>query len=209
MSSDEIYLKASLRLSVESRILLDSLAQDSSASFSEISKNADLRPDRDFIGADLRGVDFTDSDLTGFNFTDADLSTSILGNADISLAITKNTKLPALNVPASHPDTFGEGDDSVDTVESTLHHNTSVELDMRNGIPLILKSEEERLGDMYRFAREGDPRYIYEVGTRFENGHGVRKDNSLAVEFYKFAARSGLGKAFVAIKRLTGKEFER
>lgn len=53
--------------------VISQLSVEGEASFRELARSAGLDPAKDFIGADLSGLDMRDEDLSGFDFTDADL----------------------------------------------------------------------------------------------------------------------------------------
>lgn len=64
---------------------------------------------------------------------------------------------------------------------------------------------KRELGGLYYMAEAGDCRYLYEVGTRLESGHGISQNLELALNYYQRAARSGYGRAHVRIERLLPK----
>jgi formylglycine-generating enzyme required for sulfatase activity len=74
-----------MKLTPEQRGVLADLKAARSASFGELVRIAGLDKRRDFVGANLRGVDFGSTDLAGFNFARADLS-----HADMTRASGKD-----------------------------------------------------------------------------------------------------------------------
>jgi TPR repeat protein len=60
-----------------------------------------------------------------------------------------------------------------------------------------------RLGGLFYLAESGDPIYLYEIGTRFESGHGVAKNLSLARSYYQRSSRAGYLKAQRRLERLS------
>jgi formylglycine-generating enzyme required for sulfatase activity len=74
-----------MTLTPEQSRILAQLKAARSASFGELVRIAGLDKCRDFVGANLRGVDFGSTDLAGFNFARADLS-----HADMTRASGKD-----------------------------------------------------------------------------------------------------------------------
>ncbi|WP_034158718.1 pentapeptide repeat-containing protein [Sphingomonas sp. ERG5] len=58
--------------------------RDGDANFKALVEIADLDPAKDFVGADLTGVDFKNEDLSGFDFRRADLSYSDFSGANLA-----------------------------------------------------------------------------------------------------------------------------
>jgi sulfatase modifying factor 1 len=74
-----------MKLTPEQRDVLAELKAARTASFGELVRIAGLDKRRDFVGANLRGVDFGTTDLADYNFARADLS-----NADMTRATGKD-----------------------------------------------------------------------------------------------------------------------
>lgn len=64
------------------RNLIDRILTSSTEVFSQLVSLSGLIPERDFIDADLRGVDFSGSSLSSFNFEYADLRGAIWNGAE-------------------------------------------------------------------------------------------------------------------------------
>jgi uncharacterized protein YjbI with pentapeptide repeats len=64
--------------------LASEVQKNSKVSFRALVGLAGLSPERDFVGASLKGLDFRDEDLRGFNFCNADLTGADFRRADIS-----------------------------------------------------------------------------------------------------------------------------
>ena len=58
--------------------------RDGDTSFKALVEIAGLDPAKDFVGADLTGVDFKNEDLSGFDFRRADLSYSDFSGANLA-----------------------------------------------------------------------------------------------------------------------------
>ncbi len=73
-----------------------SVAESAETSFVRLAHLAGLNPARDFVNADLRGVDFGNDDISGFDFSGADLTDANLAEARgiTSAKFSKTTKLP-------------------------------------------------------------------------------------------------------------------
>ena len=74
-----------MRLTADQRRILQDLLARPDAGFTELARIAKLDKTRDFVRANLRGVDFGTADLSGFNFAQADLR-----GADLTLARGKD-----------------------------------------------------------------------------------------------------------------------
>ncbi|WP_419907813.1 TIR domain-containing protein [Hoeflea sp.] len=63
-------------------------------------------------------------------------------------------------------------------------------------------ADRTTLGGLLYLADSGDPMYLYEVGTRFEKGHGVGKNVEIAKQYYRRSAKAGYVRAQRRLERL-------
>lgn len=71
--------------------------------------------------------------------------------------------------------------------------------------PIIDQRDIANLGGLFYLAESGDPIYLYEIGTRFEKGHGVKQNLSIARRYYERSSRAGYVKAQRRLEKLPAK----
>ncbi|WBQ11462.1 pentapeptide repeat-containing protein [Hyphomonadaceae bacterium ML37] len=72
--------------------------------FDNLVRVSGLRPERDFIGCDLGGVNFLDSDLSNFNFSGCNLEKANLSNANIDTLLVDDAYVRGATWPPTHDD---------------------------------------------------------------------------------------------------------